>query len=409
MRSARRERSQSRTSHRRGSEPGLPETGSALSLPYQCRGVDGDRQEAGSSNHDNRPLERMTDKRTGRRGRSNLAEQTEADRPNATETGGSNAATHSDASRDQPKKAEEPSTWGRETESSRVSQKRAGATAQSAVAKEDDETRELRLVGRARELKDKYREKMRQLAKGCLAGGPVDHRKVKHDFDIWSTELNLAISHEIFYIWTGDDKAKSYHRAREVQRRFVEEFSAECNILLEVIRVLIDEKKQPNFSLLSADERWEELERFARRHHGVGLALYGRGLFPDLVEVAPAEAGSRPFPEVAPATWKADKQPGETPPSFVKRIYGEWLGKGFTRATLRHLDPPLARAVDNWLRTNEMPLDIDLPTLKEQNTRWVERMEREGLSAVLPEGSPDFVTREAQRLMVAKHRRSKSK
>jgi hypothetical protein len=158
-------------------------------------------------------------------------------------------------------------------------------------------------------------------------------------------------------------------------------------------------------SFSSIVERLSMLEAFAKQHEGKGVADYARSLFPELLQIERAALKMSALPTVAPATWKADKQDGETPPAFVKRVYGEWLGKGFTRATLRHLDPPLAQAMTNWLRHNEMPADVDLPTLKEQNTRWVERVEKEGLAAAVPAGSPEATLREASRLLAAKHRR----
>lgn len=73
---------------------------------------------------------------------------------------------------------------------------------------------------------------------------------------------------------------------------------------------------------------------------------------------------------------------GETPPSFIKRIYGEWLGQGLTRADLRGLDGQLYGALSHYLRTAEMPKDVDLPTLKEQNDRWVRAVRERGTSAL---------------------------
>jgi hypothetical protein len=111
------------------------------------------------------------------------------------------------------------------------------------------------------------------------------------------------------------------------------------------------------------------------------------------------------LPEIAPATWKDAKQPRETPPEFIKRTYEPWLGKGLTKAHLRHLDNPLVRALDNWLRRNEMPSDLDLPTLKEQNSRWVEKLEKEGYGAAISTTDPNEIVREARRLQSVQSRR----
>lgn len=115
------------------------------------------------------------------------------------------------------------------------------------------------------------------------------------------------------------------------------------------------------------------------------LALFEK-LFPEIPR-------RPPLPERAPALWRKPKEtdpdfdpsddreckhPGDTPPDFIRRHYGPWLGNGLTRADIRRLDPPLYMALANWLRHNELPTDLDLPTLKEENDRWVERARSEG-------------------------------
>ncbi len=193
--------------------------------------------------------------------------------------------------------------------------------------------------------------------------------------------------------------------ASEIIDIFSSQFGIIRRLSDSIFRTYIEEKRHPKLSLLSPEEKWQELERFARENGGVGVALYGRILFPDHTIGQSSAPSETVLPNLAPATWKNDKQSGETPPAFVKRVYGEWLGNGFTRATVRHLDPPLTQAITNWLRHNEWPADVDLPTLKEQNTRWVERVEREGLAAVIPDGASSAVLREARRLTAAKERR----
>ena len=98
-------------------------------------------------------------------------------------------------------------------------------------------------------------------------------------------------------------------------------------------------------------------------------------LFPELLGTI-AES-SVTLPSMAPASWAKGKQPGDTPPEFIRRHYAPWLGKGLTRPDIKRLDPQLYVGLNNWLRNNEMPADVDLPTLKEKNDRWVERV-REG-------------------------------
>lgn len=118
---------------------------------------------------------------------------------------------------------------------------------------------------------------------------------------------------------------------------------------------------------------------------GSPVARYVRDLFPEIVELERAEAEGRtswasrveekglaqeperpPLPEKAPALWAEAKERGDTPPAFIRRHYAPWLGKGLTRANLRHLDPQLEMALRNWLRKNELPEGLNLPTKSEQ-------------------------------------------
>lgn len=156
------------------------------------------------------------------------------------------------------------------------------------------------------------------------------------------------------------------------------------------------------------EERLQELDEFAEANPGKPVSDIARELFPGLEAALDPEKAldKNPLPNVAPATWKADKQPGETPPAFVKRVYGEWLGSGLDRAGLRKVDPALSQAIDNWSRRHEWPADVDLPTRGEQNRRWVERVEREGLGAVVGDASAEHILREGRRLAVAKHRQN---
>jgi hypothetical protein len=113
---------------------------------------------------------------------------------------------------------------------------------------------------------------------------------------------------------------------------------------------------------------------------------------------------SPPLPHEAPALWKSDRQKDETPPAFIKRVYGEWERKGLTKNLIRKLDPPLYRALYNWTaRGNEMPADLDLPSLQEQNDRTV-------ADIVLRVDSPAMaVVREGRRIESALRRRLQEK
>lgn len=80
------------------------------------------------------------------------------------------------------------------------------------------------------------------------------------------------------------------------------------------------------------------------------------------------------------------RQEGETPPRFIKRVYFDLLeDKSLSRNQLRKMDMPLYTALANWLRKNDMPADLDLPTKSET-------IDREG------EITPDQV-KEARRVL----------
>ena len=106
------------------------------------------------------------------------------------------------------------------------------------------------------------------------------------------------------------------------------------------------------------------------------------------------------LPKEAPASWEKDKIKGETPPAFIMRNYAPWIGKGLGRADIRHLDSKLYIALRNWLRANTMPENLDLPTVKERNDRWIDQV------ASSPKDYSDFTAREAWRLRSAQQRRN---
>jgi hypothetical protein len=94
-------------------------------------------------------------------------------------------------------------------------------------------------------------------------------------------------------------------------------------------------------------------------------AASGTGSWVERVNAARATAV---IPEAPPALWAQDKQPGDTPPTFIKRHYGEYLrsdATGLTRPDIKRLDPQLYTALANWLRKNELPEECPLPTKSE--------------------------------------------
>jgi hypothetical protein len=106
-----------------------------------------------------------------------------------------------------------------------------------------------------------------------------------------------------------------------------------------------------------------------------GLLQHDRNADGSWVSKVTAEAKPAPLltrialPDKAPAIWRDDKQPGETPPTFIKRHYGPWLradATGLTRPDLKRLDRSLYVAVANWLQKNTLPSDCPIPQRSER-------------------------------------------
>jgi|GEM_PF-4733292 len=137
-------------------------------------------------------------------------------------------------------------------------------------------------------------------------------------------------------------------------------------------------------------ERLAWLDEFVRKNPGEPVSELVRELFPRVMD------DRMELPSVAPALWTQDRLRSDTPPDFIKRHYEPWLGKGLARSDIRRLDPNLYESLANWLRKNQMPEDMDLPTLKERNDRWVQRFE---------EGDLNVEARDVSRLAQAAARR----
>ncbi|OJJ12952.1 hypothetical protein BKI51_02480 [Alphaproteobacteria bacterium AO1-B] len=61
--------------------------------------------------------------------------------------------------------------------------------------------------------------------------------------------------------------------------------------------------------------------------------------------------------------WKQrDKSRKLNPAQFILEVYGSRLGKGFTRAHIKALDRSLYEILAQWLRQNEMPNEVYLPS-----------------------------------------------
>lgn len=153
------------------------------------------------------------------------------------------------------------------------------------------------------------------------------------------------------------------------------------------------------------DPRWEELERFAIENKGIGVAARGHELFPEFQQ---SHESSVALPTEAPETYQGLRGP-ETPPAFVQRVYGPWLGHGLTRAHIRTLDSKLYDAINNWTSRpgNEWPAEVDLPTKAEQNTRDLETLRATAADGQIGRVLGDFTAREAGRIRSALQRREK--
>jgi hypothetical protein len=113
---------------------------------------------------------------------------------------------------------------------------------------------------------------------------------------------------------------------------------------------------------------------------------------------------ARPFPDKAPALWAEREDRKKNPADFITSVYEQWLGHGLTQAHILHLDKQLYFAFHKWLRSNDMPAGLDLPTRRQVNDRKLQEL---GVTpenpSVRPDVEPDL--RERMRLNRAVHRR----
>ncbi|MES1985895.1 MAG: FtsK/SpoIIIE domain-containing protein [Pseudomonadota bacterium] len=120
--------------------------------------------------------------------------------------------------------------------------------------------------------------------------------------------------------------------------------------------------------------------------------------------------GGSDFPATlptAPPEKYAGLRSSETPPEFIKRVYAPWLGKGLDRAALRKLDPALIQSLYNWLRKNEMPDDLNLPTKSEVVSVRIDELRAQAPGGNINQVVGDFTAREAARIRSAINRREK--
>lgn len=120
----------------------------------------------------------------------------------------------------------------------------------------------------------------------------------------------------------------------------------------------------------------------------------------------PSRPATRDIPTEAPELYRNRQDRMEKPPGFIRRVYGRWLGAGLIRADLLKLDRPLYQALQNWLRHNDMPDWLDLPTLSQVNDRML--AELEGGEATHPNlypAIPDELKQEISLYHAARNRR----
>jgi hypothetical protein len=87
----------------------------------------------------------------------------------------------------------------------------------------------------------------------------------------------------------------------------------------------------------------------------------------ELLQVYEASSASAvPMPSKAPQLWtERDPALKENPAAFTRRVYGPWMGAGFTRPQLRALDDALYHALSVWEHRHPEDAVTELPTLAE--------------------------------------------
>lgn len=232
----------------------------------------------------------------------------------------------------------------------------------------------------------------------------ADRRIFINNFRLYGHEIRNKTGENFFADW---DRVKYFREIREDPTIFSKIPFIENKIYDNI--VALNEKyasgesssdstpvEEQEGELGSVAERLAKLDKFAEQNPGQPISGMVLKMFPFLESMIESVMV---LPKIAPELWPHDRQEVagalETPPQFIKRVYGEWEGKGLSKRLIRQLDPTLYRALYNWLqRGNEMPANLDLPTVEQQNDRLVDRiLEKRGGGDA--EGS--FTAREAMR------------
>lgn len=137
--------------------------------------------------------------------------------------------------------------------------------------------------------------------------------------------------------------------------------------LEELVRGNITDEIERLFNLLSDPVKFEAAFRHAVISAGQGHLLRSNLPTPPL----PVPVSASPtvkLPAVAPALWLKRTNKQQQAPDFIEKTYGQWLGKGLTRAHIHKLDAPLYNALARWLTVNKtLPEGVKLPTQAEWN------------------------------------------
>lgn len=159
-------------------------------------------------------------------------------------------------------------------------------------------------------------------------------------------------------------------------------------------------------------ERTKRLAAYIDERGEDGLEECARLLFPEWFVVRSADgkgaSNSIELPMEAPERYQGLSGP-ETPPEFVQRVYGRWLGHGLTRAHIGKLDAKLSDAIYNWLSrpNNVWPPGVDLPTKSEQISRDLDALRAHAPNGQLALALAGLTAREAGRIRSAIQRRRK--
>lgn len=152
---------------------------------------------------------------------------------------------------------------------------------------------------------------------------------------------------------------------RRYNRSLAKFIDTEFRVRYKFLREFMDKE------LLDLSQRLKELN-----HSEGGLEESARRLleYAGLSHLlAPTPQASADFnvaalPESAPAIFRDRSDKSENAPTFIQRVYGQWLTGEFTRADLRRLDPSAVQGLKNWERLHGKS-DLKLPTIIERNDR----------------------------------------